>query len=90
MLNIYRSTQFKKDLKKIRKQDKDLRLLQEIIELLCQEKLLPEKNKDHLLVGNWKGYRECHINPDWLLIYKIDGEVNLLKLIRTGSHSELF
>lgn len=90
MLNIYRSTQFKKDLKKIRKQDKDLRLLQEIIELLCQEKLLSEKNKDHLLVGNWKGYRECHINPDWLLIYKIDGEVNLLKLIRTGSHSELF
>lgn len=90
MLDIYRSTQFKKDLKKIRKQGKNLLLLQEIVDLLCQSQSLPEKNSDHSLVGNWKGYRECHITPDWLLIYKVEDEVSLLRLMRTGSHSELF
>lgn len=90
MLDIYRSTQFKKDLKKIRKQSKNLLLLQEIVDLLCQSQLLPEKNSDHPLVGNWKGYRECHITSDWLLIYKVEDEVSLLRLMRTGSHSELF
>jgi len=90
MLDIRRSTQFKKDLKKIIKQGKNLSLLEEIVNLLCVGKSLPEKNNDHSLVGDWRGYNECHINPDWLLIYKVEEEINLLRLMRTGSHSELF
>ena len=90
MLEIRRSTQFKKDLKKIIKQKKDLKLLEKITESLCKSIPLPEKNADHMLVGDWNGYRECHITPDWLLIYKVCEEVSLLRLLRTGSHSELF
>ena len=67
MLEIVRSTQFKRDLKKIIKQSKDLYLLQEIVETLLRQESLPPKNCDHSLSGNWKGYRECHISPDWLL-----------------------
>lgn len=90
MLEIVRSTQFKKDLKKIIKQGKDLDLLQEIVEALQRQESLPPKNCDHSLSGNWKGYRECHISPDWLLIYKSEDQLKLLRLARTGSHSELF
>lgn len=90
MLEIVRSTQFKKDLKKIIKQGKELGLLQEIVESLQRQESLPPKNCDHSLSGNWKGYRECHISPDWLLIYKSDDQLKLLRLARTGSHSELF
>ena len=90
MLDIRRSTQFKKDLKKIIKQGKNLSLLEEIVNLLCAGKSLTEKNNNHALVGEWRGYKECHINPDWLLIYKVEEEINLLRLMRTGSHSELF
>ena len=90
MLEIVRSTQFKRDLKKIIKQSKDLYLLQEIVETLQRQESLPPKNCDHSLSGNWKGYRECHISPDWLLIYKIEDQLKLLRLARTGSHSELF
>lgn len=90
MLEIVRSTQFKRDLKKIIKQGKDLDLLQEIVEVLQRKESLPPKNCDHSLSGNWKGYRECHISPDWLLIYKIEDQLKLLRLARTGSHSELF
>jgi len=90
MLDIRRSTQFKKDLKKIIKQGKNLDSLREIVSLLQELKPLPEKNNDHSLIGDWKGYRECHINPDWLLIYKLEQGLNLLRLMRTGSHAELF
>ena len=90
MLEIVRSTQFKKDLKKIIKQGKDLDLLQEIVEALQRQESLLPKNCDHSLSGNWKGYRECHISPDWLLIYKSEDQLKLLRLARTGSHSELF
>ena len=90
MLDIRRTTQFKKDLKKIIKQRKDLSLLEDIIQLLQRLEPLKQKHNDHFLVGNWNGYRECHINPDWLLIYKVDEELQLLRLMRTGSHSELF
>lgn len=89
MLDIRRSTQFKKDLKKIIKQGKDITLLEAIINKLQALQPLTSKNRDHPLVGNWSGYNECHINPDWLLIYKIDESVKLLRLVRTGSHSEL-
>ena len=72
------------------KQQKNLKMIEEIVKLLQELKPLPEKNADHALVGDWKGYRECHITPDWLLIYKSEEDLNLLRLMRTGSHSELF
>jgi mRNA interferase YafQ len=90
MLEIVRSSQFKKDLKKIIKQGKDIDLLEEIVNKLQHSEKLPPKNCDHLLSGDWRGFRECHISPDWLLIYKNENELKLLRLVRTGSHSELF
>ena len=68
----------------------DMSLIDETIETLLQEKPLPSAHFDHPLQGNWKGFRECHITPDWLLIYKIDGNKLLLYLERTGTHSDLF
>jgi len=64
--------------------------LKKIISLLCEGKKLPAKNKDHFLSGNWSNYRECHIEPDWLLIYQVNTDDLLIELIRLGSHSELF
>lgn len=91
MLKLDLSTQFKKDLKKISKQGKDRSKLDTVIQILQKEKPLSQKYRDHALVGNWKNYRECHIAPDWLLIYKVcQGNIRLLRLVRTGSHSELF
>ncbi len=92
MLDLDLSTQFKRDLKKIQKQGKERTLIDNIIELLQHEKILPLKNRDHNLSGNGMGYRECHISPDWLLIYKIikNDCVKLLRLSRTGSHADLF
>ena len=91
MLELVVSTAFKKDLKKSKKQNKDMDLLGEVITNLQKEISLEEKYKDHNLIGNWKGYRECHLEPDWLLIYKVEKEkVKLLRLARLGSHSELF
>lgn len=80
ILDIRRSTQFKKDLKKIIKQRKNLTLLDGIIQKLRHIEPLELKHRDHLLIGDWNGYRECHINPDWLLIYKVDEELELLRL----------
>ena len=91
MLELDLSSQFKKDLKKVKKQGKNKSKLDAIIHLLQKEMVLPTKYRDHELIGNWKGYRECHIAPDWLLVYKIHHkQVKLLRLARTGSHSELF
>lgn len=90
MLEIRRTMQFKKDLKRIIKQRKDLNLLEEIVQQLQKSLSLKPKHRDHLLIGEWNGYRKCHINPDWLLIYKVDEDLELLRLIRTGSHSDLF
>ncbi len=84
------TTQFKKDLKLAKKQGKDVEKLFEVVEkLACGEKLDP-KYKDHELTGNYRGCRECHIDPDWLLIYEVVGDVLVLMLYRLGSHSELF
>jgi len=88
MLDPVRSSQFKKDLKKAKRQGKDLNLLQTVVITLACQELLEEHFRVHVLSGNWRGYRECHVNPDWLLIYKVDGQE--LKLARVGSHSELF
>jgi mRNA interferase YafQ len=78
------------DLKKVINQGKDLQILEQTIDILQSKKSLPKKCCDHGLVGEWHGYRECHIYPDWLLIYKIDASLKLLRLARTGSHSDLF
>lgn len=80
---------FRKDLKRAKKRGCDMNLLNDIVEkLLCGEPL-PEKNKDHALIGNFIGHRECHITPDWLLIYRIIDGTLILSLVRTGSHSDL-
>ncbi|HRD71010.1 MAG TPA: type II toxin-antitoxin system YafQ family toxin [Legionella sp.] len=92
LLKLAPTTKFKKDLKRIIKQGKDRELINSVIETLQRQEQLPERNRDHSLVGDYKGYRECHITPDWLLIYRIrnNGSIELLELTRTGSHSELF
>lgn len=88
MFEISRQTQFKKDFKSVKRQGKNINLLKDVIEMLAEGKKLPGKYKNHLLVGNYANTRECHIKPDWLLIYRVDEDS--LYLIRTGSHSELF
>ncbi len=88
MLTIYYTTQFKKDFKRAKKQHKDLAKLLTIIEILVDEKPLDPQYKDHQLIGDWKNHRECHIESDWLMIYRISDTD--LYLERTGSHSELF
>jgi mRNA interferase YafQ len=90
MLEIVRQTKFKKDIKLIKKQGKNLNLLKEVIKVLIEEEELPSKYKDHILLGNYANTHECHIQPDWLLIYRVEKEQKVLHLIRTGSHSELF
>ena len=81
---------FQKDLKRIQRRGYDLSLLTEILKKLANGESLPEKNRDHLLTGNFSGCRECHITPDWLLVYEIYEEELLLYLTRTGTHSDLF
>lgn len=83
------TTSFKKDYKKLVKRQYNITLLDEVVEQLLNGNPLPEKNKDHALTGNWKGFRECHIMPDWLLVYRIYEDKLILSLIRTGSHSDL-
>lgn len=84
------TTQFKKDFKLAMKRSMKIELLEEVIAMLAMGETLPDKHKDHALTGNWVGHRECHILPDWLLIYRIEAEVLVLTLARTGTHSDLF
>ena len=84
------TSQFKKDLKLAKKQNKDLGKLFEVIDILANGETLDAKYKDHSLTGNYRGTRECHVEPDWLLIYEIRGDVLVLMHYRLGSHSELF
>ena len=81
---------FKRDIKAIKKRGLDMELLVNVITLLQCGEVLEPKHKDHQLSGNWKGYRECHIQPDWLLIYEIIDDTLVLSLTRTGTHSDLF
>lgn len=90
MLKIVLSNQFKKDLKLAQKRGLNLDLLEEVVSKLALEEELPPKNKDHSLSGEYTGFRECHIQPDWLLIYRIEDSNVLLFLFRTGTHSDLF
>jgi len=87
-LTLHYTTQFKKDYKKIKKQNKDLVKIRVVIKTLADQQILEPKYKDHQLSGNWKDHRDCHIEPDWILIYQIVD--NGLILERTGTHSELF
>lgn len=90
MLALITTTQFKKDLKRIRKRGLDLNSLKFVLDTLQKQEALPLKYRDHALVGNYRGFRECHIEPDWLLIYTISNEKLILTAARTGSHSDLF
>ncbi|MBO4323664.1 MAG: type II toxin-antitoxin system YafQ family toxin [Clostridia bacterium] len=92
MLKIEYQGQFKKDFKIAIKRGCDISELQKVITLLAKEQPLPQKYRDHALINSkdYKNVRECHIEPDWLLIYKIDGDRLVLKLIRTGTHADLF
>ncbi len=89
---IFWSKKFKQDYKRLINSvnSETVNELLTVIEMLANEQTLPEKYKDHLLKGNWKGYRECHIKPDLLLIYKLKNDELTLTLVRIGSHSELF
>ena len=84
------TTQFKKDYKLAIKRGLNTGLLEDVVAALAMGKPLPKKNKDHALSGNWAGHRECHILPGWLLIYRIEDDVLVLTLTRTGTHSGLF
>ncbi len=88
MLATVRSTQFRRDVKRAEARGKNLGKLREILALLIRETPLPGRYRDHRLRGSWQRHREAHIEPDWLLIYRIDGD--RLHLVRTGSHSDLF
>lgn len=84
------TSQFKKDYKLAKKRGLKIELLKDVIAKLAMGEALPEKNRDHALTGNWVGHRECHIQPDWLLVYRIEDDVLVLTLARTGTHSDLF
>ena len=87
---IVPSNQFKKDLKLAQKRGRDLNKIKRVLDLLANGEALEAKHRDHALTGDYVGFRECHVEPDWLLVYKIDGTRLLLLLVRTGTHSDLF
>ena len=90
MLSLKVTTKFKKDYKRMKKQGKDMDLLRVVVDDLLHEKVLDKKYLDHPLGGRYIGFRECHIQPDWLLIYIIDNDRLILAAARTGSHSDVF
>ena len=89
MLTVKFTTAYKKSYKLMKKRGKNLSLLEEVIDTLRQGKALEERFRDHELKGNFKGFRECHIQPDWRLIYLIENDILTLTLVDTGSHSDL-
>lgn len=90
MMKFETTSQYRKDIKRMKKQGIDLSLLNQVIQALLQGESLEPKFNDHALKGNYVGHRECHIRPDWLLIYAINKDKLILTATRTGSHSELF
>ena len=90
MLDIVMSNQFKRDLKLAAKRGYDLDLLDSVVTKLACRETLPEKFRDHNLTGDYAGFRECHLQPDWLLVYRIEERELILFLSRTGTHSDLF
>ena len=90
MLELVTTAQFCKDLRRIRKRGYDLAELDEVLKALLREELLPAKHRDHALTGDYTGFRECHVEPDWLLVYAVDKGQLILTASRTGTHSDLF
>ena len=89
MYTLKFTNQFKKDYKLMIKQGKDISLLDNVIEKIQKGEKLDDKYRDHALTGTYRGFRECHIQPDWLLIYFIENQIMTLTIVRTGSHSDL-
>ena len=89
MLDVVLSNRFKKDLKLAAKRGLDLAELETVVNRLAAQQPLPDKNRDHSLTGDYIGFRECHIRPDWLLVYRLEEDVLVLTLTRTGTHSDL-
>ena len=89
-MEIRTTSKFRKDLKLAKKKGLNIANLQEVVDVLASGEKLNDKHRDHALTGDWESFRECHIQPDWLLIYKISGDSLILTLVRTGSHSDLF
>lgn len=87
---LLRTTQFKKDYKLAVKRGCDIKKLMTVVTLLANGEQLPPEYRDHSLTGNYSGYRECHMQPDWLLVYKVVEQQLILTLYRTGTHSDLF
>ena len=90
MLDIRYTNRMKKDVKLMKKRGKDLEKLITVLDLLAQEKVLEKHYKDHQLSGEWRDFRECHIEPDWLLVYRIEKDELILFASATGSHADLF
>ena len=90
MLDIVQTSTFRKDYALLVKQGRDMSLLEKVIDLIAEGKPLPKKYKDHPLIGDWVGFRECHIQGDWILIYIINDNELTLTLSRSGSHSRIF
>lgn len=88
MLTTNYQAEFKKDLRRVLRRGAKIEKFERVVEFLVNEKVLPTKYREHKLKGRYSGYSECHIEPDWLLMYKIEGGV--LYLARTGTHSDLF
>lgn len=90
MLTLETTTQFRRDYKRVKKRGYDLKLLEDVIDTLLAGNPLEEKYRDHQLSGDFRKFRECHIQPDWLLLYRIDNSRLVLVANRTGTHSDLF
>ena len=90
MLTLVTTSKFRKDYKRIKKRGYDLDLLEAVLNILLREEPLSDQYKDHALTGNYIGFRECHIQPDWLLIYAVNNTELILTASRTGTHSDLF
>ena len=90
MYEVALTGKFRRDYQRAYKRGYNLDLLEAVVEVLASGEQLSDKYRDHILTGNWFGYRECHVTSDWLLIYKIEENLLILTLARTGSHSDLF
>ncbi len=90
MLKIVASNQFRKDLKLAARRGLKIEKLRDVVNTLARGEALADKFRDHSLSGEYRGFRECHVEPDWLLVYRVDGEELELFLFRTGSHADLF
>jgi len=89
-LNVVTTSRYEKDAKLARKRGKDMARLIEVADLLRSRRPLEPRHRDHALVGDWKGWRDCHVEPDWILIYRVDEDAGELVLGRTGTHADLF